>query len=200
MIFWCRFLPGVYILIGAGSLVMLVGFFGCCGAVRESQCLLGSVSASKYFSILFYYIFTPSIVLFCCCISAVFCVPADHCWCWGGSRGLWILEQRQGTFLSSPWHRSIVEWISVTSCLPNVSQIIEDVQNFYSSTYNESRNSTLIMSYQKIVSPFFETLYSSCRKWNVKTRLLFSVELLWNHSESLHWCPRYHGKLGVIKY
>lgn len=37
-------LPGVYILIGAGSLVMLVGFFGCCGAVRESQCLLGSVS------------------------------------------------------------------------------------------------------------------------------------------------------------
>lgn len=37
--------PGVYILIGAGSLIMLVGFFGCCGAVRESQCLLGSVSA-----------------------------------------------------------------------------------------------------------------------------------------------------------
>lgn len=36
--------PGVYILIGAGGLVMLVGFFGCCGAVKESQCLLGSVS------------------------------------------------------------------------------------------------------------------------------------------------------------
>lgn len=35
---------GVYILIGAGSLIMLVGFFGCCGAVKESQCLLGSVS------------------------------------------------------------------------------------------------------------------------------------------------------------
>lgn len=35
---------GVYILIAAGGLVMLVGFFGCCGAVRESQCLLGSVS------------------------------------------------------------------------------------------------------------------------------------------------------------
>ncbi|XP_023689993.1 CD9 antigen-like [Paramormyrops kingsleyae] len=33
---------GVYILIGAGALMMLVGFFGCCGAVRESQCLLGS--------------------------------------------------------------------------------------------------------------------------------------------------------------
>lgn len=38
--------PGVYILIGAGALVMLVGFFGCCGAVRESQCLLGSVSTN----------------------------------------------------------------------------------------------------------------------------------------------------------
>ncbi|XP_018581287.1 tetraspanin-2 isoform X1 [Scleropages formosus] len=36
------FFIGVYIVIGAGSLMMLVGFFGCCGAVRESQCLLGS--------------------------------------------------------------------------------------------------------------------------------------------------------------
>ncbi|XP_052450013.1 CD9 antigen-like [Carassius gibelio] len=35
------FFIGVYILIVAGALVMLVGFFGCCGAVRESQCLLG---------------------------------------------------------------------------------------------------------------------------------------------------------------
>uniref|UniRef100_A0A8C6KV83 Tetraspanin n=1 Tax=Nothobranchius furzeri TaxID=105023 RepID=A0A8C6KV83_NOTFU len=39
------FFLGVYILIGAGSLIMLVGFFGCCGAVRESQCLLGSFFA-----------------------------------------------------------------------------------------------------------------------------------------------------------
>ncbi|XP_051515854.1 CD81 antigen isoform X2 [Myxocyprinus asiaticus] len=35
------FFIGVYILIAAGGLMMLVGFFGCCGAVRESQCLLG---------------------------------------------------------------------------------------------------------------------------------------------------------------
>ncbi|KAA0706839.1 CD9 antigen [Triplophysa tibetana] len=35
------FFIGVYILIAAGGLVMLVGFFGCCGAVKESQCLLG---------------------------------------------------------------------------------------------------------------------------------------------------------------
>ncbi|XP_048840143.1 CD9 antigen-like [Brienomyrus brachyistius] len=40
------FFIGVYILIGAGGLMMLVGFFGCCGAVRESQCLLGSFFAS----------------------------------------------------------------------------------------------------------------------------------------------------------
>ncbi|TSP79441.1 Tetraspanin-2 [Bagarius yarrelli] len=38
-------LVGVYILITAGGLMMLVGFFGCCGAVRESQCLLGSFFA-----------------------------------------------------------------------------------------------------------------------------------------------------------
>nr|XP_023693098.1 CD9 antigen-like [Paramormyrops kingsleyae]XP_023693099.1 CD9 antigen-like [Paramormyrops kingsleyae] len=36
---------GVYILIGVGGLMMLVGFFGCCGTVRESQCLLGSFFA-----------------------------------------------------------------------------------------------------------------------------------------------------------
>lgn len=39
------FFIGVYILIVAGGLVMVVGFFGCCGAVRESQCLLGSFFA-----------------------------------------------------------------------------------------------------------------------------------------------------------
>ncbi|KAJ8373111.1 hypothetical protein AAFF_G00271160 [Aldrovandia affinis] len=39
------FFIGVYILVGAGGLMMLVGFFGCCGAVRESQCLLGSFFA-----------------------------------------------------------------------------------------------------------------------------------------------------------
>lgn len=37
----------VYILLGAGGLMMIVGFFGCFGAVRESQCLLASVSISK---------------------------------------------------------------------------------------------------------------------------------------------------------
>lgn len=31
-------------LVGAGALMTTVGFFGCCGAARESQCLLGAVS------------------------------------------------------------------------------------------------------------------------------------------------------------
>ncbi|XP_026163726.1 tetraspanin-2a [Mastacembelus armatus] len=35
----------VYILLGAGGLMMIVGFFGCFGAVRESQCLLAAFFA-----------------------------------------------------------------------------------------------------------------------------------------------------------
>ncbi|XP_071993802.1 tetraspanin-2 [Engystomops pustulosus] len=36
------FFIGLYVLIAAGALMMLIGFFGCCGAARESQCLLGA--------------------------------------------------------------------------------------------------------------------------------------------------------------
>ncbi|XP_051952827.1 CD9 antigen-like isoform X2 [Xyrauchen texanus] len=35
------FYTGVYILIAAGSLMMVVGFFGCCGAIQESPFMLG---------------------------------------------------------------------------------------------------------------------------------------------------------------
>uniref|UniRef100_F6S9P8 Tetraspanin n=1 Tax=Monodelphis domestica TaxID=13616 RepID=F6S9P8_MONDO len=35
------FYTGVYIVIGAGALMMLVGFLGCCGAMQESQCMVG---------------------------------------------------------------------------------------------------------------------------------------------------------------
>ncbi|XP_039862813.1 tetraspanin-2a [Simochromis diagramma] len=34
------FFIAVYILLGAGALMMVVGFLGCFGAIRESQCLL----------------------------------------------------------------------------------------------------------------------------------------------------------------
>lgn len=90
------FFIGVYILIGAGSLVMLVGFFGCCGAVRESQCLLGSFFA---------------------CLLIIF-----------GA------EVAAGVF-----------------GFLNKDKIIEDVQSYYKSTYNESNNGTLISSYQNIL-------------------------------------------------
>ncbi|XP_054906248.1 tetraspanin-2a [Poeciliopsis prolifica] len=39
------FFIAVYILLGAGGLMMVVGFFGCFGAIRESQCLLASFFA-----------------------------------------------------------------------------------------------------------------------------------------------------------
>ncbi|XP_013858965.1 CD9 molecule a isoform X2 [Austrofundulus limnaeus] len=35
------FYTGVYILIGAGALMMVVGFLGCCGAIQESPWMLG---------------------------------------------------------------------------------------------------------------------------------------------------------------
>lgn len=38
------FVAGVYILIAAGALMMVVGFLGCCGAIKESPCMLGLVS------------------------------------------------------------------------------------------------------------------------------------------------------------
>uniref|UniRef100_A0A1A8EYB9 Tetraspanin n=1 Tax=Nothobranchius korthausae TaxID=1143690 RepID=A0A1A8EYB9_9TELE len=91
------FFLGVYILIGAGSLIMLVGFFGCCGTVRESQCLLGSFFA---------------------CLLIIF-----------GS------EVAAGVF-----------------GFLNKDKIIEDVQNFYKKTYDENNNSTMILSYQKVLN------------------------------------------------
>ncbi|XP_015239405.1 PREDICTED: tetraspanin-8 [Cyprinodon variegatus] len=35
------FLTGMYLLIAAGALMMVVGFLGCCGAIKESPCMLG---------------------------------------------------------------------------------------------------------------------------------------------------------------
>ncbi|XP_010191186.1 PREDICTED: tetraspanin-2, partial [Mesitornis unicolor] len=39
------FFMGLYVLVGTGVLMATVGFFGCCGAARESQCLLGAFFA-----------------------------------------------------------------------------------------------------------------------------------------------------------
>nr|XP_054504667.1 tetraspanin-2 isoform X1 [Agelaius phoeniceus] len=39
------FFMGLYVLVGAGAIMSAVGFFGCCGAARESQCLIGTFFA-----------------------------------------------------------------------------------------------------------------------------------------------------------
>ncbi|NWW67127.1 TSN2 protein, partial [Ifrita kowaldi] len=39
------FFMGLYVLVGAGAVMSAVGFFGCCGAARESQCLIGTFFA-----------------------------------------------------------------------------------------------------------------------------------------------------------
>lgn len=35
---------GVYVVVALGSLLFLLGFLGCCGAIRENKCLLLLVS------------------------------------------------------------------------------------------------------------------------------------------------------------
>uniref|UniRef100_G3UNS3 Tetraspanin n=1 Tax=Loxodonta africana TaxID=9785 RepID=G3UNS3_LOXAF len=42
------FYTGVYILIGAGALMMLVGFLGCCGAIQESPVHAGDWSFASF--------------------------------------------------------------------------------------------------------------------------------------------------------
>lgn len=77
--------------------------------------------------------------------------------------------------------------------LSSLTQIIEDVQNFYATTYNENNNSTLIMSYQKIVSKKCNiSMFGSVvmqKEYLCFHHIMFffprSAELLWNHSKPL---------------
>lgn len=39
-----NFHTGIYVMIAAGALMFIVGFLGCCGALRESPCMLVTVS------------------------------------------------------------------------------------------------------------------------------------------------------------
>jgi Tetraspanin family len=41
---------GAYLLIGVGTFIAIVGFLGCCGAIRESQFMLASVGVAIRFS------------------------------------------------------------------------------------------------------------------------------------------------------
>lgn len=90
----------VYILLGAGGLMMIVGFFGCFGAVRESQCLLASVKRIINVIILgFFFLHSYCFIIRFPLCFAVLCLPSDNIWsrdcCWC----VWIYEQRAGTLL-----------------------------------------------------------------------------------------------------
>lgn len=39
-----NFHTGIYVMIAAGALMFIVGFLGCCGALKESPCMLVTVS------------------------------------------------------------------------------------------------------------------------------------------------------------
>ncbi|XP_060794585.1 CD9 antigen [Neoarius graeffei] len=90
------FFIGVYILIAAGGLVMLVGFFGCCGAVRESQCLLGSFFA---------------------CLLIIFAA-----------------EVAAGVF-----------------GFLNKDTIVQDIQNFYKMSAEDTNNTAILSSYHRVL-------------------------------------------------
>lgn len=60
----------VYILLGAGGLMMIVGFFGCFGAVRESQCLLASVKRNV--NVVFFFYTVNSYLLYLLFVSQFF--------------------------------------------------------------------------------------------------------------------------------
>uniref|UniRef100_A0A672QK32 Tetraspanin-2-like n=1 Tax=Sinocyclocheilus grahami TaxID=75366 RepID=A0A672QK32_SINGR len=91
-----HFFIAVYILIGAGGVMMLVGFFGCFGAVRESQCLLGSFFA---------------------CLLVIF-----------GA------EVAAGVF-----------------GFLNKDKIIQDVQNYYQSSMENSNGTAIVSMYHNVV-------------------------------------------------
>jgi len=46
-----RFFSPAYLLIAIGCIVFVVAFFGCCGAARESTCMIMIVSSPLYDSI-----------------------------------------------------------------------------------------------------------------------------------------------------
>lgn len=121
--------------------MMVVGFFGCFGAVRESQCLLASVNGNMQTqSVLFFKHIVNLIIIFPLC-SAVLCLPPDNIWSRNCGWCVWIYKQRAGILLSYCCCHLNLFVLILNFCH---YQIVEDVQSFYSnsltdaSSYNET--------------------------------------------------------------
>ena len=39
-----KYVTGSIIIIAVGAIIAVIAFFGCCGSIKESRCLLGTVS------------------------------------------------------------------------------------------------------------------------------------------------------------
>lgn len=78
---------GVYILIAAGALMMVVGFFGCCGAIQESPCMLGLVIPTPFLS----QILLSSIMRWTTLVFECFSHSSSSFF-WSYSRLRWLLE------------------------------------------------------------------------------------------------------------
>ena len=143
--------------------MMVVGFLGCCGAIKESPCMLGLVShrvrgtetsclhrdnellfgavrhlealiSEKHQNLLF--------------SSSVLPLPAHHLRRGGGCWDLGLLQQRPGTHTQHTHTHThtdththtrsdlIVAGESVILLVVSVSQVVEDVTEFYKQTYS----------------------------------------------------------------
>ena len=151
-------LSGVYILIAAGALMMVVGFLGCCGALKESPCMLGLVR-SIISSVL-----TNRIN--CCIIdlktiykneSLITLPPPSLCFQFfffllvifavEVAAGVWGLSNKDKVSLAGCSHpcrdavypATVVDlpFLSLLSLMLHFyTQVVEDITEFYKQTYN----------------------------------------------------------------
>nr|XP_060635549.1 CD9 antigen [Anolis sagrei ordinatus] len=145
------FYTGVYILIGAGALIMLVGFLGCCGAIQESQCMLGLVSNDPELlslklllsckmikgagwgeELMLKNIYLKHLLIFSCLLSGIssFALPLIH--------PLNFLHQQTSC-------RIFKAFLATQSPLqgpgaeiaPRLTEVADNVKNFYDSVYKK---------------------------------------------------------------
>lgn len=143
---------------------MIVGFFGCFGAVRESQCLLASVK-SNHGNILMHFVNTVLALkynIFCflqffACLLIIFGAEIV-----AGVFGFINKEQVHYSYLDA-WVQNLLSLLLLsqfiwTNCQ---HQIVEDVQSFYSNSLTDASSSNgtaIIYIYHKTVSQVWFTV------------------------------------------